>query len=70
MSTFDPGDGAVLGEHVVTIADAFPNGPPPMGPGVANLSRVPLKYRTAASSPLKATVKDGEKNDFKFDLKP
>ncbi|MBN2293372.1 MAG: hypothetical protein JXM70_13165 [Pirellulales bacterium] len=69
LSTFDPGDGAVLGEHVVTITDAFPQGPPPMGRITANMSRVPPIYSAVSTTPLKATVKDDETNDFTFDLK-
>ena len=35
LLTFRPGDGALLGQHVVTVTDAFPGGPPPMMPGAS-----------------------------------
>jgi len=68
LTTFDPGDGAVLGEHVVTVTDSFPQGPPAMGRITANMTRVPLQYSSVETSPLKETVED-KKNDFTFDLK-
>ena len=69
LSTFSKDDGAVVGPHVVIVDEAYLDKPPPMT--TTRLpSRAPNKYRDRAASPLKVTVKAGEKNDFTFDLQP
>ena len=73
VSTFASGDGAVLGKHKVTIADAAPVEPPPMPgmPGAENYKppapRYPAKYRDVGTTPLTAEVGKGT-NEFKFEM--
>ncbi len=79
LTTFDTKDGAMVGEHVVTIkstrtvggapVDEFSEAPPDAAavepPKLQWL--VPEKYSRKDTTPLKATVKDG-KNVINFDL--
>jgi len=68
LSTNKPGDGAVPGEHVVTIGEYYPPGkPPPMSGGPP--SRFPRKYTDYQQTPLRAKVERGGKNDFQLDMK-
>ncbi len=70
LTTFSPGDGAVIGTHKVTITalqgmgDALPEQrsatPPPL---------VPAKYLNGETSGLVAEVKPKTKNEVNFDLK-
>jgi hypothetical protein len=69
LTTYRPGDGAVLGTHKVVIvamqdmrhqpAEAWTPTPPPI---------IPLKYTSLATTDLEAEVKD-EENVINFDLK-
>lgn len=68
LGVVKPGDGAVPGEYRVSLTpkeaeraegDYSASPPPPF----------PVQYTTDAGSPLKATVKRGEKNDFPLELK-
>jgi hypothetical protein len=69
LSTNKPGDGAVPGDHKVTIVEYYPPGkPPPMTSG-GPASRFPLQYMEAAQTPLQAKVERGKPNDFTFDVK-
>ena len=68
LTTFESGDGAVLGDHIITVTDAFPNGPPAMGRITANMTRVPLVYSSEKTTPLKATVED-KRNEVVLELK-
>ena len=68
LSTFSPGDGAMPGDHKVTIVEYYPPGkPPPMTPGVLP-SRFPAKYTDSSQTPFSAKVERGGKNDFQFDM--
>jgi hypothetical protein len=71
LSTFTQNDGAMPGEHTVTLGEYYPPGkPPPMPRGNEPLpSRFPPSYSDTVNSPLKATVERGGKNDFQFDVK-
>jgi hypothetical protein len=68
LSTNSPGDGAVPGDHKVTVVEYYPPGkPPPMTPGPLP-SRFPAKYGDSSQTPFSAKVQRGQKNDFKFDM--
>jgi hypothetical protein len=78
LTTFDPGDGAVLGEHTVLVSareeDPAIKGrgmPIPDASGKINIkpakSLVPEKYATAENSPLRYTVKEG-RNEYNIEL--
>jgi hypothetical protein len=73
LSTFASGDGAVLGKHTVTIAEAASAEPPPMPgmPGAEDYkppeSRFPAKYADQSTTPFSKTVEKGE-NEFTFDM--
>ena len=84
MLTFEPNDGAVLGEHVVTIAkwirvddgdfhgaQAIRRLPSTIHPGeVVTLANfLPERYADARRSALKVTVAADNENDFTFELK-
>jgi hypothetical protein len=69
LSTFAAKDGAVPGEHKVAITDASV---PPM-PGTPEAAKpkkklFPARYSDPAKSGLTATVKEGEANEFTFEL--
>lgn len=64
LTTFDPGDGATLGPHRVTI-DAWQASGDQITASIHWL--VPEKYSRPATSPLTADVKEGE-NTIDFDL--
>ncbi|MCO6044748.1 hypothetical protein NG895_12595 [Aeoliella sp. ICT_H6.2] len=82
LSTFDPGDGALLGEHKVAIEskEVSGNAPKPKSlkeevanPGASAVSNttvtwiVPEKYAAVATSELTATVSEGD-NKIDFNL--
>jgi hypothetical protein len=78
LTTFDKGDGAVLGEHTVLVSareeDPAIKGhgmPIPDAKGRVNIKPakllVPEKYATVANSPLRYTVHEGDnKNDIEL----
>ncbi len=69
LSTGRPDDGAVPGDHKVTIVEYYPPGkPPPMTSGGAP-SRFPAQYADTSLTPLTAKVERGKTNDFTFDVK-
>ena len=70
LSTAKPNDGALPGDYTVTLFEYYPPDKPPKmpPPGQALPSRFPPKYADPATSPLNATVKRGEKNEFKFEI--
>ncbi|HWL08764.1 MAG TPA: hypothetical protein VNQ76_10180 [Planctomicrobium sp.] len=69
VSTYERNDGAVIGQHVVTV-----NVPPsePVVPGfeqeARRVSPIPVKYLDRATSPIKIEVKSGVANDFELTL--
>ncbi len=69
LLSFAPGDGAVVGEHVVCIAKFVPD-PNDRGgsPYPKMLSVLSDRYATPLQSPLRATVTKEGPNDFRFDL--
>jgi len=68
LSTNSPGDGAMPGDHKITIVQYYPPGkPPPMTPGPLP-SRFPAKYGDLSQTPFSAKVERGGKNDFLFDM--
>ncbi|MSR60625.1 MAG: carboxypeptidase regulatory-like domain-containing protein [Planctomycetaceae bacterium] len=81
ISTFGIDDGAVVGNHVVTVTKISSGGEPPMtqdesnalAPIVINPKAVikqelPQKYASEKSSPLKVEVIADENNVFKLEL--
>jgi hypothetical protein len=70
LATAKPGDGAMPGEYVVTLAEYYPPGKAPALPKGGGLlpSRFPPKYGDPAQSPLTAKVERGAKNDFAFEV--
>ena len=84
LTTTKPGDGAVPGNHVVSVTKVVGNlaatskkdlsmeGAVKAGEDAAKESKllhlVPQKYSAASSSPLRFTVKEGEKNHFEIKL--
>jgi len=76
LTTFNTDDGAVLGQHVVTVivptADIKElNKPRPDGsiPYILPKAGVPEKYAKGDSSPLRYTVEEGKQNNFEIPLK-
>lgn len=70
LLSFKPGDGAVVGEHVVCIAKAIPD-PRDNGNSLyyhKTISVLPDRYAKSEQSPLKANVTKSGPNDFRFDL--
>jgi len=68
LSTNKPGDGAVPGDHKVTVVQYYPPGKaPPMGGGPP--PRFPAIYAETSQTPLQAKVERGAKNDFTFEMK-
>lgn len=69
LSTNTAGDGAVPGDHKVTIVEHYAAGkPPPMTPGPLP-TRFPPQYSDPLQTPFSAKVERGGKNDFQFDIK-
>ena len=75
LTTFDTNDGAIIGEHRVTVAkieSVAPQGDPGRTPQATTTTppknQLPNKYNDPQQSGLKETVKAGEANSFKFDL--
>lgn len=74
LETFTADDGAVAGEHLVTIEKlTFKEAPAPTNeadvvPPPQEISHLPERYRSAASSGLTATVTPDGENFFTFSL--
>jgi hypothetical protein len=72
--TFTVPGGVVVGEYIVVITppihivDTDPGKSPP-APVEKNMPNIPRKYRQQGSTPLRASVKEGQ-NDFTFDMTP
>ncbi len=71
ISTYEPGDGAELGEHVVTVEVFAGQAGTDVGlPGAEapESSPIPTKYASADSSPLRFTVeKESKPADFSLE---
>jgi hypothetical protein len=73
LTTFNTDDGAVLGQHAVTVQSRDGSQFKPPQPGepikyVLQKSRIPKKYETVKSTPLRFTVEAGS-NEFDIELK-
>ena len=69
LTTFNNNDGAVPGEHVVTISKSVEVKPATdTNPYAEYKSVVPGKYGRPQDSPLTATVGNGGEMDFSFDV--
>jgi hypothetical protein len=69
LSTSRPNDGAVPGEHKVTVVEYYPPGKPPPMTATGAPSRFPANYADTSLTPLKVTVERGAKNDFTLEVK-
>ena len=71
LLTFEPGDGAIIGEHAVSIVKKVEAAPKSIAnPYAPTRDVLPKRYGSTRQSGLTATVKAGSENDFTFDLKP
>jgi hypothetical protein len=75
LSTFEVNDGAVPGEHRVSIVIVSDEPEPPPGAKEARFWKPPLqpfadKYTQPETSGLTATVERGKENSLDFDLAP
>jgi hypothetical protein len=72
MTTFNTGDGAILGQHIVTVVAQKGEFPKPDANGHVRYevpkNQVPEKYATVDKSPLRCTVVEGG-TTFDIDLK-
>jgi hypothetical protein len=68
LSTNKPNDGAVPGDHKVTVVEYYPPGKPPPMTATGAPSRFPAIYADVSQTPLKAKVERGKPNDFTFDI--
>lgn len=73
LQTFRDGDGAVAGQHVVTVEKLTWEQPPPVEQGdvvppPVETSHLPKKYRSTKTSRLTAEVTEDGPNEFVFEL--
>lgn len=74
LTAFEPGDGAVPGSYLVTVVKTEAQGGGEVqedsdAPVVAPKSVLPEKYNNPQGSGLTAEVKEGDPNQFTFELK-
>jgi hypothetical protein len=71
MTTFNTGDGAILGQHIVTITVQKGEMPKPDANGHIKYevpkNQAPSKYATADKTPLRCTVHEGDQ-EFNIEL--
>ncbi len=65
LSTFGQGDGAVIGQHAVTVTKRVAISDAPYSP---ERSEIPEQYSGLTTSDLKADVTAAGPNEFNFDL--
>jgi len=68
LSTFDRGDGAVLGKHRVTVVAYDASTDPSIAPDSADVYAVPEKYTEPETTPLEVEVTEGG-NTMDLELK-
>ena len=73
LTTFDTGDGAILGQHIVTVVSySDPNYGKPKPDGTYDYKlpkpAIPEKYTKVDQSPLRCTVEEGSKT-FAIEMK-
>jgi hypothetical protein len=70
LSTYEPDDGAVAGEHTVLVSKVVQLDPSDQSGYPEMRSVLPKQYGQANQSPLKVTVDAGGENDFPLELQP
>ncbi|MEA1951349.1 MAG: hypothetical protein U9N87_08190 [Planctomycetota bacterium] len=71
LMTYEPGDGAIAGEHSVVIAKFSPKpAADTASPYPETISVLPPRYASPLTSELTAQVTSDGPNDFTFELKP
>ncbi len=68
LTTFAREDGAVPGEHRVTISDRKHIWGPGMKAPTNSKERFPKQYQGEGTTPWKVEVKSGEENEFKLEV--
>ncbi len=68
VTTYDQGDGAVLGTHTVTVQLMPEESLPGMEVQTAGATPIPQKYADPSASPLTVEVKAGEENEVTLEL--
>ena len=76
LGTFTPDDGAIVGNHRITVSARGPRRPAPgfanatssLAPTIPGLPLIPEHYFDAGTSGLTAEVKDQRKNEINFNL--
>ena len=68
LATFAPGDGAVVGEHQVTVSKHKKKNPHDTSPYAETISVLPPRYQRAAQSGLTAKITAEGPNDFPLEL--
>lgn len=67
LTTYEKGDGAVLGQHTVTVQIMPEGAVPGMEAETGKGMSIPKKYNSPATSPLKVTIKDSD-NELQLTL--
>lgn len=70
LTTFKTNDGAVIGQHVVTVCKHVKKNSNTTGPYVDYVQVTPVHFGRPGESPLRADVVSKGRNEFTFDITP
>jgi hypothetical protein len=70
LTTFKTNDGAVIGQHVVTVCKHVKKDPNATGVYVDYVQVTPVPFGRPSESPLRADVSPKGGNEFTFDITP